>query len=348
MWARGGVRTENGFRSDRSDNDLNDPDSGHFNITLNGTTSPVVNVTENTIAHIPFRIVPEGCDGDSVSLECTWDPGYPQVYNAVIQLPNGTALNKQNDTQQNTSYTLDNVTCEDAGNFRCNVPEADDNKTVTLLVKCAPVFTNTPVNKTVVSGLDAVLAFRIRSYTKQFTDCRFTKILYLPFENRSRELECITIADCCAYTGCCHLRLHSDCDERASEMEECDMIENPVYGTASDFIRRSAESPYTEVKDCIRSRDASPTHSDPNTTGDRKPDGEHMDPSSTTAREDPNTSSHCDTNEDGAPSHFRRTVVSEDSGCGEVRPETSACESPFENPSLEQAPNVIRELESAL
>ncbi|KAK7484192.1 hypothetical protein BaRGS_00024562 [Batillaria attramentaria] len=127
----------------------------HFNITVNGTTSPVANVTENTIAHIPFRIVPEGCDGDSVSLECTWDPGYPQVYNAVIQLPNGTALNKQNNTQQNTSYTLENVTCEDAGNFSCNVPEADDNKTVTLLVKCTTDDDHPKLNRDVViAGLN--------------------------------------------------------------------------------------------------------------------------------------------------------------------------------------------------
>ncbi|KAK7477987.1 hypothetical protein BaRGS_00030745, partial [Batillaria attramentaria] len=231
--------------------------------------------------------------GANISLTCSLDAGNPPVYNVSFISQSGD-IHSPATTEgiDSAVYTIHNVSCVDLGNVRCEVPGADVNGTTRLLVRCPPQFVTPVPIPPVTSGQDLVLQFPFRSHTSNVTT------LIVPF---------FAVVGLASLIYVCKRK-----KENGREVEEeCDMIENPVYGTASDFIRRSAESPYTEVKDCIRPRDASPTHSHPCTTGDRKPDGKYMDPSSTTAREDPETTSHCGTNEDGAPSPLRTTVVSE-------------------------------------
>ena len=88
--------------------------------------------------------------GATVTLTCTWDPGYPPHKHAFLErrgLELKTKVVKEDNPKQ-IEHVINDAQCEDSGQVHCKVAGTTANKSVLLLVLCEcevltiPVFSN--------------------------------------------------------------------------------------------------------------------------------------------------------------------------------------------------------------
>ncbi|KAK7479600.1 hypothetical protein BaRGS_00029149, partial [Batillaria attramentaria] len=121
-----------------------------------------------------------------VKLTCIWEQGNPliSVQQARLVDRHSNQLVPVTRAGSEIRYTFPDVRCHDAGVVGCEVPGADQNMTVSLLVQCPPEFDESPQREfSVPPNTTTDIKIPVRTHSKTVKECTLTMII--PFENKT-------------------------------------------------------------------------------------------------------------------------------------------------------------------
>ncbi|KAL8596271.1 hypothetical protein ACOMHN_021311 [Nucella lapillus] len=105
---------------------------------------------------------------------CSWTIGNQKP---TIELHGPKNLTVIKTANNETRHTLYNMSCDDSGEYRCQVKGTDHFKSLTVLIKC-PLGFKQPSSipqQSVQTGADAKWSFNATSYTKELESCQLRK-----------------------------------------------------------------------------------------------------------------------------------------------------------------------------
>ncbi|KAL8596259.1 hypothetical protein ACOMHN_021299 [Nucella lapillus] len=109
-----------------------------------------------------------------LQLHCSWRIGN-QKPTIELHGPKNSTVSKT--AYNKTRHSFYNMSCDDSGDYRCQVKGTDHFKSLTVLIKC-PLGFKQPSSipqQSVQTGVDAKWSFNATSYTKELESCQLRK-----------------------------------------------------------------------------------------------------------------------------------------------------------------------------